>query len=334
MKKILVGVFAALAIVITGIAVNHSSSVSAQSVTSTEVNANNMRLSPLRTDITVEAGKAGAVTVYIQNMSEDTVTLRPIANDFQAGDEQGTPSLLLNEGEFAKSHSLKKFMSIPKSITVKPKERAAVSVRIDVPAKTLAGGYFGAIRFVPVDEAGNAQVNLTGSVASLILLKVPGDLVEKLSLVTFDVRQDGKTGLFFSQPKNLDVLLRFKNEGNVQVTPFGKVLVSKSGNVVYSAEINNAQPAGQALPDSVRRWSIPLSKIGNFGKYTVTASVGYGDHGKTITQERTIWIIPMILIIGVLSGLVVIVFLIIVLPKLIRAYNQKVIRNSRGGRKR
>ena len=330
MKKIFASTLALLALTGLVALVNQTDNVQAQATG----NANNLRLSPLKTDITVEAGDASAVTVYVQNMSDKAITLQPLTSDFEAKDENGTPSLLLDEDQFAKTRSLKKFMSVPETVVVQPKERAAISVRIAVPDGTLAGGYFGAVRFVPLDQAGNAQVDLAGSVASLILLKVPGDLVEKLTLATFDVRQDEKSSSWFKTPKNLDVLLRFKNEGNVQVTPFGKVLVSKSGKVVYEAEVNNTEPAGQTLPESVRRWSIPLNEIGKFGKYTVTASIGYGTTGQTITQEKTIWIIPMILIIGVLGAIVLLVFLIIVLPRMLRAYKNKVIRNSRGGRKR
>jgi hypothetical protein len=288
----------------------------------------------LAADVNIAPGESAAVTVYVQNMSETAVTFEPIANDFVANDEDGNPGLLLNEGDFADTRSLKRFMTVPGNITVQPRDRVPVSVRIDVPADAQAGGYFGALRFAPVGPSGNTQVDLTGSAASLILLTVPGDLVERLQLVTFDVRQSEKKGSWFRTADNLDVLLRFKNEGNVQVTPFGKVLVSKSGKTVYEANINDKQPAGQALPDSVRRWSIPLNEIGNFGKYTVTVTAGYGSSGQTITQQKTIWIIPMALIIAVLGGLVLIVFLIIVLPRLIRSYNNRVIRNSRGGRKR
>lgn len=330
MKKMIANVLVAAALTITAglmLPTDHSFAQSND-------NVNSLRLSPLRTDIKVEPGEAVAVTVYVQNMTERAVTYQPIANDFVAQDENGTPGLLLNEGEFAKSRSLKRFMTVPSNITVQPKERATVNVRIAVPEDAKAGGYFGAIRFAPLDAAGNAQVNLTGSAASLILLTVPGDLEEKLVLETFEVRQDENSKSWFSSPKNLDVLLRFKNEGNVQVTPFGKIIVYKGDKEVYSANVNDQDPAGQTLPESVRRWSIPLDRIGKFGKYTVTATIGYGSEGQTISQERTIWIIPMSLIIAVLGGIVAIVFLVIFLPRLIRRYNQRVIRNSRGGRKR
>ena len=81
----------------------HSSTANAQS-------ANTLRVSPVRTDLQIEAGEQKIVEVTVTNVTDQALSVRPIQNDFIAGDESGTPALILDETEFAPSHSLKRFL--------------------------------------------------------------------------------------------------------------------------------------------------------------------------------------------------------------------------------
>src|SRR5260221_7076142 len=203
---------------------------------------NGIKVSPVTTNVTVEPGKSQNVTVYLQNVTGTTATFQVLINDFIAnGDESGTPALLLN-GQYAPSHSLKRFVAPIDPLTLKAGERKSVNVVITVPKDASGGGYFGAVRFLPVASPGGSNnVTLSASVGSLILLRVPGDIKEQLRLASLEVRhgEKGDAGTFFTGNKGLVVVARFQNSGDVQEQPFGKILLEQGRKVLATYEINN-----------------------------------------------------------------------------------------------
>jgi len=291
-------------------------------------NANSMKISPLRTDIVVEAGESGTVEARITNLTSNTVVLQAILNDFVVGDENGTPSILLDENSYSPSHSLKRFMSPIGDITLAPGATKQVDVEIVVPADAQAGGYYGVVRFAPASSSGQ-PVDLNASVASLILLRVPGPIVEELTLTNFEVRQNGGSATNFRTPDNLEILARFQNKGNVHVAPFGQVTVQKNGKVIYKSDFNQEDPKDEILPDSARRWQVPLKELGKFGKYTVTGTFGYGTQGKTINVEKTVWIVPTAYILGAIGGFILLIVAIGGAWFFLRVYKRRILRSSR-----
>lgn len=298
--------------------------------------ANTLKISPVRSDIEIKPGTSQTVKVTISNLTSAPITVSPIENDFVAGDERGTPALILDADQYAPTHSLKRFMRPLPNITIDANKGRTVDVVMTVPKDAQAGGYFGAIRFAPTDPAGGGQVNLSGSVASLILMTVPGKMVEKLDLTNFDIQQDGKSSsTFFQTPDNLKVAVRFKNSGSVQLAPFGQLSVKQGDKVVYSSNFNTSTPRDMVLPDSARRWDIPLDKIGKFGHYQVTATFTYGSKNQTIEVTKSFWVIPMYVIIAAIVGLVVLILLIVGIWLGLRGYKRRILRGqNRGGRYR
>lgn len=305
-------------------------SVSRNGSTQRTRSGDSLKIAPLRSDIVAKPGETVKTTVYIQNLNPSPVTLKAISNDFVAGSkEDGTPSIILNENEYAPTHSLKRFMQPVSNVTVKAGERKAVEVVIVVPVTAKSGGYYGAIRFAPTLADGSGSVNVSGSVASLILLTVPGNLTENLTVKEFGVAQNGKLASKFSTPDKLKAIIRLENQGNVQVAPYGSVFVQKGGKQIYSAAFNDTVPKGLVLPDSVRKWEVPLDRIGSFGKYTVSATFGYGTAGESITVEKSIWVIPSSVIIGIVIGLIVLVGLIVAIVASLKAYKRRILRSVR-----
>jgi len=289
---------------------------------------NGYRLSPVRTDLTISPGASEVVTVYIQNASSAVEDLQVIINDFEAPtNETGNPALLLN-GATAPQHSLKQFVSVPTpTFTLQPNQQQAVDVVIKVPAGTTSGGYYGAIRFAPVGANGNKNVNLSASIASLVLITVPGNLSEHLSIASFGVAQGSstKTRSFFFSNKNLQAIVRFQNSGNVQEQPFGKVLLKKGSSTLNSYTVNGTDQPGNVLPSSIRLFSVHLDKVGWFGKYKAEGNFGYGSKGQLLSAQATFYVIPVLVIILVILVILLILFIIFGLPRAIRTYNRRVI---------
>lgn len=314
---------ALLLVIITLILIPFTHVFAATQPTSNTNIANTLKVSPVRSDISVAAGSSATVEVTVVNLTSAPITVRPIENDFVAGDERGTPALILDADKFAPTHSLKKYMAPLKDFTIPANQGSTVKVVITVPKDAQTGGYFGAIRFAPTDPATGGQVNLSGSVASLILMTVPGPVTEKLNLTSFDIQQKGTTGDYFREGTDLSVALRFENKGSVQEGPFGVVSVKKGDTVVYSTKFNDNDPREMVLPDSARRWDVPLKNIDGFGHYTVYGTFTYGAKNQTIEVTKSFWVIPWSVIIGAIVGLVVLIALIIVAIVLIRSKRRR-----------
>jgi hypothetical protein len=250
-------------------------------------------------------------------------------NDFVAGDEKGNPALIVDENSYAPTHSLKRFMVPLSNVMIPAGATQQIEVTITVPKNAQAGGYYGAVRFAPASAEGSNNVNLAASVASLILLKVPGDTVEQLTLTNFDIQQNGGTASNFRTPDGLNLLLRFQNKGNIQEAPFGQIYIKKGDKVVYKYDFNQEVPKQNILPDSARRWEIPLKNLGKFGKYTVGATMAYGSKGQSIEVKKTVWIVPTVYIAVGVGVILLILAIGVGLYIFLRSYKRRILRSSR-----
>lgn len=322
-----VGLFVA----ILSLSILYVHSASAQS--STANTANTLKITPVRTDLQIKAGESGKVEVMVTNLTGEDITVKPIENDFIQGDERGTPSIILDENEYAPTHSLKRFMVPLRNVKVPAKETAVITVTINVPKDAQAGGYFGALRVAPTTPDSGGQVNLSASVASIILLTVPGPTVESLKLTDFSLQQGGKAATDFRTPNDLQLTFRFENAGNIQQGPFGKISVKQGDKVVYDYDFNNKNPRDVILPDGARRWDVPLENIGDFGYYTVSATFTYGSKNQSIDVEKSFWVIPTTYIIGAIVAVVLLIGVIIWLIFFLRGHKRRKARRSAGRRR-
>ena len=320
-----------LLVLIVGISPALATAATTKSTSTNNVKntANSLQVSPVRSDVTIAQGKSGKVPVYITNLTDNTVVLKAIENDFIAGDEKGTPSIILDENKYAPTHSLKRFMLPLPNVTLAAGETKEVDVTIQVPSSAQPGGYFGALRFAPASIDGSQNVNLGSSVGSLILMTVPGTYVEKMTLTNFDIQQNGGTGSNFRTPDDLQLFIRFQNQGSVQEAPFGQIQVKKGKTTVYTSKFNTEDPKQTILPDSARRWTVPLKGFGKFGKYTVSATFGYGVKGQSIDISKTVWIIPSAYIYGAIGAVILFILIIVGIIWGLKSYKRRILRHSR-----
>jgi hypothetical protein len=294
---------------------------------------NAIKVAPVRTDLTIPAGESRRISITLQNLTSTSVEYEAIINDFVASSgESGQPALILDANKYAPSHSLKRYITPVPNVTVGGGESKDVTVSVAIPNDAAAGGYYGAVRFAPagsVDPTKN--VTLSASVGSLILVKVPGDIKENMTLESFDVRTSPEAtsgSSFFTSNKDLYAVSRFKNTGNVHEQPFGKVVLKRGSKVLQTIEINNTDPRGNVLPDSIRRFSVKLDKVGLWGKYTVEGNFGYGSSGQLVSGSTSFYVFPLAYVLVALAVLAVIVLAVLGLPRAIKRYNQNVIRRA------
>ena len=99
---------------------------------STTVNSQELKISPVRTDLNITAGTTGTVKVIVTNLTSGPLTVQPIENDFVAGGEEGQPALILSPDSYAPSHSLKRFMVPLSNLTLAAGAAVPVTVTITV----------------------------------------------------------------------------------------------------------------------------------------------------------------------------------------------------------
>lgn len=321
-------IISAFFLVISGSAVSAQSNQTANNTT-----GNGLRISPVRVDLTVKPGASQTVDVYVTNITGIPTQLKGVINDFVASDdESGKPRILLDDNANAPSHGLRQYVDKIDNFTLQPNEQRIIKVKINIPADAAGGGYFGAVRFLPenVDETKN--VSLTASVGSLLLVTVPGDIKEQASVESFNVSrgQDGKASNLFTNGSGLRSTVRIKNSGNVQVSPFGKVILKKGGKVLGAYEVNNIQPRGSVLPDSIRRFHVDFGdKAKTLGKYTVEGNFGYGDKGQLISAKTSFFVIPLPILITLIICLLLVIAAIFIGPRMLKAHDRKLLRKVR-----
>lgn len=280
----------------------------------TSQSGNGFRISPVRHAPTIEKGKSDVLKLTLENPADVPVTARVIINDFVASDkEDGEPRLILDENAPAPKNSFKTLVSPIGDIQLKPKEKKELSITIKVSKDANSGGYYGAVRFVPVTpNSGQGNVGLSASVGTIVLVRVPGDLTERLDLLELTAGQNGHAKSFISRG-DVSVITRLKNEGDIHVKPFGKVTVKNMfGRVIYEGEFNTSQTEdarATILPGSTRKFENNLGKKNLLGRYTIEANLGISQgSGDIVSSETSFWYLPMwaiIVLLLILVGLAV-----------------------------
>jgi hypothetical protein len=264
---------------------------------------NGFRISPVRSEFIIEKGESKSFTITLDNPSNSLLRAKPVVNDFIASeDESGEPRLILDPDTVLPANDFRSLVSPIDEIELKGRERKDINVTITVPKHANAGGYYGAIRFVPVlaNEDGT-NVALTASVGSIVLVQVPGELTQRLDLVELTSAQlndkDEATPRGFIIGGGIHVLTRLKNSGNIHVKPFGKVIIEDFfGKTVHEYEFNNTDLKANVLPDSIRRFVDELPDKKWLGRYTIKMNLTYGTGGgDLISAQTSFWYFPTLI---------------------------------------
>lgn len=266
--------------------------------------------------------------ISLRDVSTSSLIVTGEVNDFTAGGEDGTPKLLLEEGETS-PYSMKDWFAPLARLTLKSREIRKLPITIRIPADAAPGGYYSVVRFTAAAaDIEDQGVSLSASLGALILMRVNGQAKEGLEVASFDVTKNDKTNtLFESTP--VTFVTRLKNTGTVHEQPAGNVTITDMFGKTTAA-VNVNLPPRNILPGSTRKFESPLDKtvIGNkklFGRYTATLKLTYGESKQVITSQTTFWVIPYRAI-GIAIAAMIIAFF--GLRFMIRRYNQHIIKQA------
>ena len=292
-----------------------------------------IKISPVKIEEMVEPGEVFKSQVKVTNEFNKTRIFYVYLRDFKSEGESGTAKLVIPGTE--EGYYLASWIDVDsKGIELAPGQERIVPFTVNVPENVGPGGYFGAIilgteppRIQQQNEEKGAGMSIAQQTASLLLLRVRGDVLEEAHVREFNTDKD-----FYNTPFLVDFLIRIENTGNVHIKPHGAISIKNMfGKEVRVLKIN--EKGGNILPHSIRRFNENIWEGKSaFGKYTATLGVTYGvsvDKGgqgkNSLVAIKTFWIIPWRIIIPVFLALLFISGIFIFLIKL---YKNKAVKKA------
>ncbi|MFH1047014.1 MAG: hypothetical protein V1738_01825 [Patescibacteria group bacterium] len=301
--------------------------------------ADALTLSPPYFDYSLNPGDTILDVIKLYNEGTMPETFYPVVMNFGADtNESGSPQFY-PASENRMGQGLADWISVdPSPITVPPGGRANVQFSINVPKDNPEpGGHYGSIMMSTSapDASGNNGVGVASQLASIMLVRVSGEVREVGGIAEFG----------FVNPQvwynhlPIDFMLRFENSGNVHLRPTGNLIIKNwYGGTAANLKVN--PDFKSVLPMSVRKYTFGWTKAGesemqalspiarelkNFGlgKYKAQLIINYGSTNQILTMEKVFYVWPwrLLSIFGV--GLLV---LFIVFWFVKRSYDKSLLR--------
>ena len=245
-------------------------------------------------------------SIRVINANEFDIKIYAEPVNFAAEGEGGSGSLVPLLGQATDAETLAEWIGVSDEEIVIPAEQTvSIPFTITVPADATPGGHFAAILIGtrPFNESGGqAQVETSQVVSSLVFLSVAGDIVESGSVREFTTQKA------VYEQADVEFSVRFKNTGNVHLQPQGEIeIFNMWGQSRGAVAVNKNSQFGNVLPDSIRNYLFQWDRewsIVDIGRNTAVVTLAYGDAVRQFTSETTsFWIIPWKLLFVVLAGL-------------------------------
>ncbi len=307
----------------------------------TTSSAQAMTVSPVRLEMSGDAGTE--VSGYFKVINEETEakTLYTSFENFEAMGETGSPNFVKGEDGLAT------WINAPSEIVVSPGETKNVDFSIEVPAGTEPGGYFAAIFLGTNAPSENPnELSIGARIGTLVLFRVNGDIDESAALLDFDTVD--QRHWFSSLP--VGFYYRFQNGGGDRVMPRGDLTIRN----LFGAEtavVNANAVQGNILPRSIRRFEVWWQKGSDqtavsqkieskgffemagyqwsnfaFGRYTADLSLAYGSSNEEVNGVVSFFVFPWQLLTVIILSAAIILFILLFG---IKRYNRFIITRAR-----
>lgn len=245
-------------------------------------------------------------TIKVNNNSQSAITYTTSVEDFSASGDTGGISVNDDPNAPTTNFSLKKWIVLePSQFTVAANSQKLVNMQIVIPKNAEPGGHYATVRV----NAGGGNVSGGGAsvqsqLNSLVLLRVSGNVTEKLTLQTFNTSQ------YYYQYGPINFNLKTKNIGNVHVAPTGTIVITDIFNHKV-AEI--PLRLANVLPSASRAITTSWTEKSMVGKFTATLVANYGDgtNIQPLTASTSFIVFPMIYFWIALVVIIIIILLIV-----------------------
>ncbi|HSI20504.1 MAG TPA: DUF916 domain-containing protein [Verrucomicrobiae bacterium] len=270
--------------------------------------ADSITVSPPRFELFGNPGDVISEKIKIKNDSDTEVTYQVEVEDFVAQGDEGSVGFV-DPSTSNETFSLARWVTFePSKFTVPPAQERVISYTIRIPRNSEAGGHYGSVLVKRAGTAAPGAASVDSRVGSLILLRVSGNITEKLSLESF------RTENSFQQYGPVDLHMRYKNEGNVHVAPTGTIVITNIfGKKVKEIVITPTN----ILPDASRVVTANWDTKNLVGQYTASLVVNYGQGKQALAGSTSFIVFPLYLLV-VLVGVILAIYLLITKRKAVK----------------
>lgn len=269
-----------------------------------------------RKDYVIESGKSVNDKLTIRNIDRaNDLELYLQVVDFTYQDDSGTPKLLLDSDAEPTPWSLKNFLTLPDTVSVKAGGSATVDLKVKVPSEIGAGGYYSAIVYSTSAPSGG-NLGLAASGVTLAFVNVPGQMKEDLKIQKFGAYDSAaKTYRYFNFSEPMNIGYTVLNNGNVFEAPAGTITLKSMFGQTYNVDNINTNKS-LALIGQERTFQACIKTAAqqlNFqgstteantcvpaglwpGLYTASIDLFYGQNGnvtKEINKTVHFWYLPI-----------------------------------------
>jgi hypothetical protein len=233
-----------------------------------------------RIEITGYPGERVSSSFTFWNGTDEFLPIHLEAADVSPQDEEGhvTVGAKIPEG-----NSLKEWLHPElNDFAVAPKQEFLLKFTVDVPTTADPGTHYGALLVATAPVAGGTGAAIQTKIGPIILVKVLGNVTEKLTLESFTVPR-------FTESPPIALEARFKNEGTVHEAPTGDIEVRNMfGGLVATGTL----PVRNVLPGAIRKIDASVGEGFWLGRYTVLLQANYGDSGTELIAKEIVWVVP------------------------------------------
>lgn len=275
-------------------------------------------------ELALPAGGSAADKIAVANNGDEPLKAKIYTNDVEY-DSAGMPEYVMPTGdasEYIKSPASWLSLRLPAEtqvianvpyIELAPGEEMILDFEMQVPPNAPPGDYNAIIFFEMFDDTGASGTSskVSGRLGARIMVRVAGDVIEKLEVAPFWVR-----GFIIGDVVPYE--FTFSNEGNVDERYVPELVVlDRSEKEIMRSQLEESAVvyAGNAR---VYSGGLELEKP-LIGQYTLRTEMTYeaqGGSSGVVEKDRTFWIVPL--------WLAVVVLLVLSLPILYLVWRSSV----------
>lgn len=177
---------------------------------------------------------------------------------------------------------------------IKPGHTLTIAYTITVPSGTLPGGYYAAAFAQTVYPKSSGSIALSERVGELFYIEVPGAVVRKGSLLSW---QSG-----FLQQQPLTAAVRLQNEGSIHYpTAINMTVKDVLGHTKYNLTVTK-----NLLPQTIRKVSFDWQQAPAVGLFRVGGSVNFLGQNHTLPSRWVLVLSPAArIVLGIVAGILV-----------------------------
>lgn len=272
---------------------------------------NAFSISPALVEISLDRGATNTGVISVASTEDHDASYEVSFQNFVAKGEEGQQDFVADNAIF---NDIDWIVPQTGSITIEKGGRVDLSYVLTIPKDARPGGHYVAMFVSQKKESGEigTGASIRSKIGVLFLIRVNGDIDEKLDIESFRVVQHENV------LNRLPVLFetRFKNSGNVHLKPSGDIVIKNVfGRIAGVTPLN---PRGSSvLSNSIRRteseWTKGsegveaaglLKEIVNewknfaIGPYTASIVGYYGESNHSLSGQIRFWVFPWHLILA------------------------------------